>query len=103
MLLVFVNFMFSNVVFIHTHQLDSGGSVTHSHPCLPSSPHNHSAQNLNLISAFNLAAASADTAPVLNAQFSVSSYATLIFHLTESHTSVLTSGNGLRSPPSLHV
>ncbi|MDE5649692.1 MAG: hypothetical protein K2I35_01575, partial [Duncaniella sp.] len=66
LLLVFVNFMFSNTVFIHYHLLSEGGTVAHSHPYKSSSQHTHSTKELNLISSLNCAAASADTAsPVL--------------------------------------
>ena len=38
---VFVNFVFSNTVFTHTHKYGTYGTVTHSHPYLPSVPHGH--------------------------------------------------------------
>ncbi|MDE6288027.1 MAG: hypothetical protein K2M00_04495 [Muribaculaceae bacterium] len=56
LLLVFVNFMFANVVFMHTHSLDNGASITHSHPYLPSSQHSHSGAALDNIAAMNAAA-----------------------------------------------
>ena len=69
LLLVFVNFMFSNAVFIHSHHLAGGRTVTHSHPYLPSSHHTHTSQSLDLISAFNCAASAAEAvaAPTLSA------------------------------------
>lgn len=54
---VFVNFVFANTVFVHTHTGLDGRAVTHSHPYLPSSGHTHSAASLSLIAAFNAAAA----------------------------------------------
>lgn len=56
MVCVFVNFVFSNTVFIHTHACIDGHSVTHSHPYLPSSHHSHSALSLDQIAGFNAAA-----------------------------------------------
>lgn len=56
LLLVFVNFMFANVLFTHTHSLDNGASITHSHPYLPSSHHSHSGTSLDNIAAMNAAA-----------------------------------------------
>lgn len=69
LLLVFVNFMFSNAVFIHSHHLAGGRTVTHSHPYLPSSHHTHTSQSIDLISAFNCAASAAEAvaAPALSA------------------------------------
>ncbi|RXE73989.1 hypothetical protein ED551_05655 [Muribaculaceae bacterium Isolate-013 (NCI)] len=69
LLLVFVNFMFSNALFIHSHHLAGGRTVTHSHPYLPSSHHTHTSQSIDLISAFNCAASAADAAasPTLSA------------------------------------
>lgn len=57
MVCVFVNFVFSNTVFMHTHACIDGHSVTHSHPYLPTSHHSHSAQSLDQIASFNAAAA----------------------------------------------
>lgn len=54
MLAVFVNFVFSNTVFLHSHHIGHD-IVTHSHPYLPSSHHGHTQQALDLISAFNAA------------------------------------------------
>lgn len=59
-IIVFVNFMFSNTIFMHSHTGADGKTVTHSHPYLPTSGHQHSAQSLNLISIFNASAASAN-------------------------------------------
>ncbi len=55
---VFVNFMFANTVFLHTHHGLAGRDVTHSHTYNPSANHTHSAQSFNLIAAFNAASAS---------------------------------------------
>ena len=55
LLAVFVNFVFANTVFIHTHHLDRG-IVTHSHPYLPSSHHGHTAESLGTVFVFNTVA-----------------------------------------------
>ena len=39
LLCVFVNFVFSNTVFMHSHISDDGRTVTHSHPYMPSGHH----------------------------------------------------------------
>ena len=54
-MLMFVNFVFSNTIFVHTHT-DGDHSYTHSHPYLPSSGHSHSQNALNLIAGFNATA-----------------------------------------------
>ncbi len=56
LLLAFVNFTFANTLFMHTHSLDNGARVTHSHPYLPSSHHSHSGSTLDNIAAMNSAA-----------------------------------------------
>ncbi|ROT17264.1 hypothetical protein EEL50_01620 [Muribaculaceae bacterium Isolate-105 (HZI)] len=61
LLLVFVNFMFSNTVFTHYHLLSGGRLVAHSHPYTSSSHHTHTANELDLIASLNLTASSADT------------------------------------------
>ncbi len=53
---VFVNFVFMNTVFVHTHLMADGSAVSHSHPYLPSSTHTHSAASLMSIAQFNAAA-----------------------------------------------
>lgn len=57
-LLLFVNFAFSNVIFMHTHSDGANGTVVHSHPYLPNSTHSHSSSSLAQIAAFNASAAS---------------------------------------------
>lgn len=58
-LCLFVNFVFANTVFIHTHHAADGRLITHSHPYLPSSTnHTHSSVSLDSIAAFNLGASS---------------------------------------------
>lgn len=54
---LFVNFVFSNIVFTHTHNDSQYGAVTHSHPYLPSSGHTHSHNSLDQIAGFNTAVA----------------------------------------------
>lgn len=52
---LFVNFMFANSVFMHSHKLADGSLVCHSHPYNPSSGHTHSSNIISLISSFNSA------------------------------------------------
>lgn len=46
-----------NTVFIHTHLLDDGSAISHSHPYIPSSHHTHSCALLMSIAQFNASAA----------------------------------------------
>lgn len=46
-----------NTVFVHTHLLDDGSAISHSHPYIPSSHHTHSYASLMSIAQFNAAAA----------------------------------------------
>lgn len=54
---LFVNFVFSNIVFTHTHNDSHYGVVTHSHPYFPSSGHTHSHNSFDQIAGFNAAMA----------------------------------------------
>lgn len=49
MIVVSVNFMLSNTVFVHTHYTPDGRAVSHSHPYLPSGDgsHSHSQHSLD--------------------------------------------------------
>ncbi|MDE6126699.1 MAG: hypothetical protein K2G30_07075 [Muribaculaceae bacterium] len=67
---VFVNFVFANTVFLHTHQGLSGRLIIHSHPYSHSSSnHGHTSQSLDQVSAFNAAASAIEgsVAPVISA------------------------------------
>lgn len=66
-IVVFVNFMFSNAVFTHVHKGLDGRPVTHSHPYLPNSGHSHTAQSLDLVFSFNAAVAQPVAAEVVEA------------------------------------
>lgn len=57
---VFVNFAFSNTVFLHTHHGISGRVVTHSHPFQPYDHHGHTGQSFELVASFNAVAAAAE-------------------------------------------
>lgn len=63
-LLMFVNFMFSNTIFMHVHKDVDGQPVTHSHPYIPSSGHTHTGNSINLISGFNISALTAFSSSV---------------------------------------
>lgn len=55
---MFVNYMFSNIVFMHTHADAAGNPITHSHPYSSSSSHTHTSGGYALIASFNAAASS---------------------------------------------
>lgn len=58
MIMVFVNFVFSNIVFTHTHKDSSFGTITHSHPYNPGAGHGHSQASFDKIAGFNTAVSS---------------------------------------------
>lgn len=100
-LLLFVNFMFSNTVFIHSHTTDDGRTVTHSHPYLPSSHHSHNAQSLSLISLLNLTAASSETTSgTMQIQLPRQFETIVCTYRLYVHAGQLKS-SGLRSPPAM--
>ncbi|MDE6383848.1 MAG: hypothetical protein K2J17_07870 [Paramuribaculum sp.] len=55
LMVLLVNFVFANTVFIHTHMSATGCPVTHSHPYLPGG-HSHTQSSMDQIGSFNLAA-----------------------------------------------
>lgn len=59
-LCLFVNFVLSNSVFMHTHVGADGHRITHSHPYMPSGQHSHQAAQFDQIAGFNAAAAAFD-------------------------------------------
>ncbi len=63
-LVLFVNFMFSNIVFMHTHEDAEGRTIVHSHPYTHATGHTHSAQSYSQISGFNIAASSAQASGI---------------------------------------
>lgn len=56
LLVMFVNFSFSNIIFMHTHVDENNIPITHSHPYLPNTGHTHSSSSLSLIDTFNISA-----------------------------------------------
>ncbi len=67
-LVVFVNLVFSNATFMHTHTLDDGSQVTHSHPYVPSSQHSHSGSHAGSIAQANNMAAGFELSVVESVQ-----------------------------------
>ena len=98
---VFVNFMFSNVIFMHLHKDETGRAFLHSHPYLPKAPHHHDSHSLDLISAFNAAVNTAMQVetPALSAP--AVAVITLFADRTEADVIPQVSVFGLRGPPSL--
>lgn len=99
LLLVFVNFMFSNTVFVHYHLLSEGKIVAHSHPYNPSSHHTHTAKALDLIASLNLAAASADPTIPTPAPTIAQQCAVIENHYTDATTCDAHCSATLRGPP----
>ncbi|MDE5642556.1 MAG: hypothetical protein K2F74_04755 [Muribaculaceae bacterium] len=99
MLLVFVNFMFSNTVFIHSHHLAGGRTVTHSHPFQPSSHHSHSQQSLDLISSLNCTAGSAEAVDCPPLSAAPQSYSLLECQCRTIAATVAPANASLRGPP----
>ncbi len=65
-LCLFVNFVFSNTVFMHTHVASDGRLVTHSHPYMPSAGHGHSAMQFDQIAGFNASAAAMEVSGIIS-------------------------------------
>lgn len=62
LLCLFMNFVFSNTVFIHMHHTANGRLVTHSHPFTPTGmPHTHSENSFDTIAALNVGASTMKT------------------------------------------
>lgn len=59
LLVMFVNFMFSNTIFMHVHKDVNGNPITHSHPYIPNSGHTHTGNTINLLSGMNMSALTA--------------------------------------------
>lgn len=53
---LFMSYYAGATLFTHTHSFE-GGSVTHSHPYVPSGNHTHSAASIHLINTLTLAGA----------------------------------------------
>lgn len=100
-ILVFVNFMFSNVIFTHVHKCIDGRTITHSHPYIPSGSHGHTAQSLDMIAAFNAASDTAMATQPVSVPARAISYSIV-------HTDVISfvatnhvTAYSLRGPPAL--
>lgn len=100
-LAMFVNFMFSNVIFLHLHQDENGRAFLHSHPYLPKAPHHHDSHTLDLIAAFNSAANTAlkGEPPALFAP--AVEVVTLLADYADADVIREIAVFGLRGPPSL--
>lgn len=98
---MFVNFMFSNVIFLHLHQDENGRAFLHSHPYLPKAPHHHDSHTLDLIAAFNSAANTAleGEPPALFAP--AVAVVTLLADYADADVIREIAVFGLRGPPSL--
>ena len=55
LLAAFIFLFCANTLFIHTHVVQDGVSVVHSHPFLPNGGHTHSSQAIQVISLINSA------------------------------------------------
>lgn len=75
---VFVNFVFANTVFIHSHVLADGIRITHSHPYLPSHSHSHSSHSLDNIAAGNTIAGAFSAPGAINAPIAGQEYALIV-------------------------
>lgn len=102
-ILAFVNFMFSNVVFMHIHKDSDGHLITHSHPYLPSGSHTHTGSSLDLVAAFNAASQAAKFTNVISLSAPVVMH-TLVRSVRDLDVVIRhTSCYSLRAPPVLSV
>lgn len=102
-MLVFVNFMFSNAIFTHVHKGVDGRSVTHSHPYLPSGSHGHTALSLDLVAAFNTASVSAMAEESAWESAPVHIYSLISTDIVSFAVVSFVSAYSLRGPPALCV
>ena len=99
-MLVFVNFMFSNTLFTHAHKGADGRTETHSHPYLPSAGHGHSSNSLDLVSAFNMAASAAQASQAPALCVSAGSYSLITEYIIPLALAGPVKVRFLRGPPS---
>lgn len=98
-LCLFVNFVFSNTVFMHTHVGADGHPITHSHPYFPSAAHGHSALQFDQIAGFNACAAAMELTSVADLAAPTGPM-TFIAPSPAGHTAVgISLSPGLRAPP----
>ncbi len=100
-MLLFVNFMFSNAIFTHVHKDIDGRPIAHSHPYLPSGTHGHSAQSLDLISAFNTASIASNAVQNMYVSAPETSCSLIYTDVTSFVVVNHTSEYSLRGPPAL--
>lgn len=96
---MFVNFMFSNTMFMHVHKDADGQPVTHSHPYIPSSGHTHNGNSVNLISGFNISALTAFSSITLIVIKPETVLYKLICSLDVCISDYHSPASGLRGPP----
>lgn len=98
-MLMFVNFAFSNVIFMHTHTDGANGPVTHSHPYLPNSTHSHSSASLEQIFSFNTSATSFQGEAILVVPRSFSAITEIETVYATAAATVRNTLLSLRAPP----
>mgnify|MGYP001054495653 CR=1 FL=1 len=99
LLCVFVNFVFSNTVFMHSHITDNGRTVTHSHPYMPSGHHAHSSVSLDLVAQFNASASSMESASAIVVDDAYVSCHEIVCRDIESFSFACVGAYSLRGPP----
>lgn len=98
---VFVNFVFANTVFVHTHTGIDGGVVTHSHPYMPSGSHSHSSSSLSLVANFNDAATAFEGEVCASLQTSAELFESLYVGIRHDCAALKATVRALRGPPML--
>lgn len=99
MIVLFVNFSFSNTAFMHIHVGPEGLAVTHSHPYSQGASHSHTSDAFAQIAAFNIASVSSELSQVLVCDLPESPYVVIEcpdFQKPESFRVEILS---LRAPP----
>lgn len=99
LLCVFVNFVFSNTVFMHSHIFDDGRTVTHSHPYMPSGHHAHSSVSLDLVAQFNASAASMESTSAVVVDGAYVQCSELVCRDIQSFSLACAGAYTLRGPP----
>lgn len=100
LLCTFLNFVFSNTVFLHTHHGLDGRTVSHSHPYLPSAPdHGHSAMSLDNIAALNASVASMEGSESFMPEQYTAKCTIILVEADESITDASKADIAQRGPP----
>lgn len=99
MMAVFVAFVAANTLSMHTHVLNDGSLVTHSHPYSPCTGHSHSSSSIDSIGSMNISAATFVGVAALTLQCETAVIGSLTSRPATLNVSSPIAETGLRGPP----